>query len=407
MQETSQITFGRFRLDSTNECLWQGTQAIPLRPKAFAVLKLLIEHAGQLVTKQQLLERVWPATYVSDAVLKASIRQLREAMGDAADAPQYIETAHRRGYRFIGHTAGGRDAEAVEQDLPARDPLASNPARSAAPAPPAAPSNVLGRDRELGRLREWLERALAGERQVVFVTGEPGIGKTTLVNALLQEVSAATNMRVARGQCLEQYGAGEAYLPVLEGLSRLGRAEGGERIIELLRQHAPAWLLELPSLLGAGRREMLRQQAAGADAREDAARDGRGHRGDRHGSAADPRPRRSPLERLLHARPRGVSGATPRPRAADGHWHVSTGRVILGDHPLKAVKRELHAHALSRELPLDYLTEEAVAQYLEVRFPRHQLPKRLARLVHRRSEGNPLFMVNLAEYLVDEQIIAL
>ena len=70
--------------------------------------------------------------------------------------------------------------------------------------------------------------------------------------------------------------------------------------------------------------------------------------------------------------------------------------MILGDHPLKAVKRELQAHGLSRELPLEYLTAEAVAQYLAVRFPGHQLPKRLAQLVHRRSEGNPLFMVNLA-----------
>ena len=405
MQETSQITFGRFRLDSTNECLWQGTQAIPLRPKAFAVLKLLIEHAGQLVTKQQLLDHVWPATYVSDAVLKASIRQLREAMGDAADAPQYIETAHRRGYRFIGHAPGGRAA--VEQDTPAPDALAPNPPRTALPASPAPPQNVLGRDRELGKLREWLERAHAGERQVVFVTGEPGIGKTTLVNALLQEVSAATSVRVARGQCLEQYGAGEGYLPVLEGLSRLGRAEGGERIIQLLRQHAPAWLLELPSLLAPEEREMLRQQVAGAT-----------------------------RERMLREMAEAIEAISADQLLIlvleDLHWSdfstvdlvaylarrrdparlmvIGTYRpveMILGDHPLKAVKRELHAHALSRELPLDYLTEEAVAQYLEVRFPRHQLPKRLVRLVHRRSEGNPLFMVNLAEYLIAEQKIAL
>ena len=71
--------------------------------------------------------------------------------------------------------------------------------------------------------------------------------------------------------------------------------------------------------------------------------------------------------------------------------------MMLGDHPLKAVKRELQAHGLSRELPLEYLTEEAVAQYLAVRLAQHQPPKRLARLIHRRSGGNPLFMVNLIE----------
>ena len=77
-------------------------QAISLRPKAFAVLKYLVDHHGQLVTKQQLLEAVWPSTFVGDAVLKDSVRQLRDALDDDAAAPRYIETAHRRGYRFIG-----------------------------------------------------------------------------------------------------------------------------------------------------------------------------------------------------------------------------------------------------------------------------------------------------------------
>ena len=80
--------------------------------------------------------------------------------------------------------------------------------------------------------------------------------------------------------------------------------------------------------------------------------------------------------------------------------------VILGDHPLKAVKHELQAHGLCNEIPLEYLGEETVAQYLNARFPGNQLPRRLARLVHRRTEGNPLFMVNVVEYLVDERTIA-
>ena len=79
--------------------------------------------------------------------------------------------------------------------------------------------------------------------------------------------------------------------------------------------------------------------------------------------------------------------------------------VILGDHPLKAVKRELQAHGLCQELPLEYLTEGAVSQYLAVKMPGHQLPKWLPRLIHRRTEGNPLFMVNLVEYLLAELII--
>src|SRR5690348_3502698 len=95
------ISFGEFRFDPANECLWRGSEAIPLRPKAFAVLKYLVDHAGQLVLKQALIDAVWSDTFVGDAVLKDSIRQLRDALGDDAATPRYIETAHRRGYRFI------------------------------------------------------------------------------------------------------------------------------------------------------------------------------------------------------------------------------------------------------------------------------------------------------------------
>jgi len=79
--------------------------------------------------------------------------------------------------------------------------------------------------------------------------------------------------------------------------------------------------------------------------------------------------------------------------------------VILADHPLKGVKRELQAHGLCHELPLDYLTEDALAQYLAARFPGHQLPSRLRRTIYHRTEGNPLFMVNLVEYLIDQKLI--
>jgi len=102
MQE---IAFEAFRLDLVNECLWQDTQVITLRPKAFRVLKLLVERRGQLVTKRQVLDAVWPETFVGDAVLKDVVRQLRGALNDCARNPCYIQTAHRRGYRFIAKIA--------------------------------------------------------------------------------------------------------------------------------------------------------------------------------------------------------------------------------------------------------------------------------------------------------------
>jgi tetratricopeptide (TPR) repeat protein len=80
--------------------------------------------------------------------------------------------------------------------------------------------------------------------------------------------------------------------------------------------------------------------------------------------------------------------------------------VILSEHPLKSVKRELQAHRLCQELPLEYLSIAAVEEYLAVRFPGHEFPAQLGRTICQRTEGNPLFIVNLVEYLIDQKIIA-
>jgi len=90
------------RLDSANEWVWRGEQSLQLTSKAFAVLRYLVEHLGQVVTKEELLRTVWSDTVVSEWVLTTCIREIRKALGEAAGAPQYIATVHRRGYRFIG-----------------------------------------------------------------------------------------------------------------------------------------------------------------------------------------------------------------------------------------------------------------------------------------------------------------
>src|SRR5215510_1432419 len=93
--------FGPFRLDLTNACLWQEAQPVPLRPKTLALLAYLVAHAGQLVTKEALLDAVWPETAVGDGVLKTSMNELRKALGETAKAPQWIATVPRHGYRFL------------------------------------------------------------------------------------------------------------------------------------------------------------------------------------------------------------------------------------------------------------------------------------------------------------------
>src|SRR5262245_62817357 len=129
MPSVSQWAFGPFRLDTTNECLWYGTDAIALKPKTYAVLQYLVTHAGQLVTKAALLDAIWPETAVSDGVLKVCIAELRKALGDRVQTPQFIATAHRQGYRFVAPVTWSE----VPGNLPTTFP-------AAAPPPPALPA---------------------------------------------------------------------------------------------------------------------------------------------------------------------------------------------------------------------------------------------------------------------------
>src|SRR5262244_1561193 len=96
-----QWRFADFRLDPDNACLWRGTQSIALTPKAFEVLHYLVTHPDRLVTKDTLLDAVWPETAVSDAVVRIAIGELRRVLGDTTQASRYIATVQRRGYRFV------------------------------------------------------------------------------------------------------------------------------------------------------------------------------------------------------------------------------------------------------------------------------------------------------------------
>ena len=101
IQADQHLTFGRYKVDLSNQRLWRGKQAIPLTGKAFAVLYYLLEHAGHLVSKAELFAALWPGTAVTDGALTFCIVELRKALRDDAKRPRFIETVHRRGYRFI------------------------------------------------------------------------------------------------------------------------------------------------------------------------------------------------------------------------------------------------------------------------------------------------------------------
>ena len=387
------------RIEAENEWAWCGERRLALAPRVFAVLRHLVAHRGRLITKEELLSAVWRDAVVSDAALASGIRDLRRALEDSSAAPRYIQTVHRRGFRFIGPvavapTAGSTGSPASEDG----SRLETSPSFRV-----AGRSTLVGREAELARLHGALAKALAGQRQLVFVTGEPGIGKTALVEAFLADVEGADALRVGCGQCVEQYGAGEAYLPVLEALGRLGRSPAGEPLVQVLKQHAPTWLEQLPSLLSDRDVDAVQRRAQGAT---------RGRMLRELVDALDALTADAPLVLLLE----------------DLHWSDSatidllsmlarrrdTSRVLVlatyrpadvaaaPAHPLRWVKQELQLHGYCEEIPLEFLRAAEVGQYLDQRFPGHALPAELARVLHRTTDGNPLFLVNTVDYLIGQ-----
>jgi DNA-binding winged helix-turn-helix (wHTH) protein len=102
MQAEQLLGFGPYRFDLGAEQVWRGKHAVKLTPKALVLLRTLVTRAGEVVTKEELLQTGWPQTVVSDDALTACVQELRRALGDDARQPRYIETVHRRGFRFIG-----------------------------------------------------------------------------------------------------------------------------------------------------------------------------------------------------------------------------------------------------------------------------------------------------------------
>jgi predicted ATPase len=249
------------------------------------------------------------------------------------------------------------------------------------------------------KLHTWFAQAQHGGRQTVFVTGEAGMGKTTLVDAFLADVAAAQTAWIARGQCIEHYGAGEGYLPLLTALGRLGRGPDGTHLAACLRQYAPTWLAQLPSVVGEEERAAFRQQVQGvtqqrmlrelAEALE---------------ALTAVQPLIVVLEDLHWSDASTVEALAllARRREAARLLVLGTYRpveLIIHNHPLKSLKQELQLHGHCSEVPLGYLHVAEVQAYLAQRGPPEAATAELAAWVCRRTEGHPLFMVHVMEEL--------
>jgi len=293
------------------------------------------------------------------------------------------------------------EGQILRQDT-SLDPVATEPEPSPAIRPHDPGSSQpevdrpVGREEELSRLRDALASSLNGARELVFVSGEAGIGKTTLVQAFVEE-AADEKVLVGLGQCVEQHGAGEGYLPVLDALSRLCRGTEGDRLLAVLRARAPSWLLQLPGLVDPAELELVQQRAFGAspermlremtEALEEF-------------SAA--RPLALVFEDLHWSDPSTLDLIAAIGRRTEPARLLLIGTYRLGgaegrESPVDALVHDLAARGPALEIHVPPLDVAAVADYLQVRFDDEQVTPELATLLQRRTNGNPLFVERVVD----------
>jgi DNA-binding winged helix-turn-helix (wHTH) protein len=372
--------FPPFQLDTANQCLWRITgngidERITLKPKVYSILEYFVNHPGRLVTQQELLDAIWRDTHVQPEVLKRHIFDVREVLGDDPKSPVFLETLPRRGYQFIA-------------------PVQNT--QTSIPHPVLPGIRLVGRDRPLDELDNRLRRAMDSQRQMVFVTGEPGIGKTALVEEFQRRAAEAIPLRLAAGQCVEGYGGKEPYYPVLNALGLLSRDSD---VVDVLATHAPTWLVQFPSLVRQDQREILQREIVGAT----------GQRMLREIGVAlqvlsSDKPLLLVIEDLHWADPSTIDliSILARSRAPAKLMVIATYRpadVTLSGHPLKSVEQDLLVHRLCYRLAVDPLQEHEIARYLAGDSPESDVPQGLAALLLRQSEGNPLFMLAALEHL--------
>lgn len=377
--------FESFGLDTSNECLWRDSVQIALPPKPFKVLRYLVENPGRLITHDELLDALWPETYVQPQVLRTYVLELRKVLGDDAGRPRFIQTLPKRGYCFVAPVvdAAGLAGSRV----------------SATWTQAGAATGIVDRAGDLARLETLAQLAASGQRQVVFVTGGAGMGKTALVDAFCRQMSASMPASVVCGQGVEGLGKKGDYYPVMEALSQLCASEAGERVSRILARMAPAWL---PAL---GRERAAPNVTEAWSAAERAP-------GDLCGALegmAQEQPLIFVFEDLQWADDSTLEliSALARRRARAALMVLATFRHLDGstEHPLRALKQDLLTHRLCAEIVLAPLAMTAVRQLLRRELGQDSLPAGLDDFVYRHSEGIPLFALALLEHLVAQRFL--
>jgi DNA-binding winged helix-turn-helix (wHTH) protein len=371
-------SFPPFKIDLAARTLWRDDVRVPLTHKAFDILRVLVERAGHVVTRDAILSAVWPDTHVHPDNVKVLIGEIRRALGDNPARPQFIRSIVKRGYLFIA---------------PVIEAAADSGAAANAPI-------FVGRQAEMDRMLRAADEAARGHRQVVFVNGDAGIGKTALCEAFLRVVSARHGVRAGWTQCVNTPGPTDPYAPLVDVLNRLARSTDDESVPAMLMRHAPSWLPMLPAL-------------------------------------ADRRPSASPVtdaSRLLRELVTALEAVAEQTFLLiwieDIHWadpatidvinslaqRTDSARLLLvatarpSDSvataaPVRRLQAELVSRGRAELIALEPFTVAETHQYLAARFD-DGLATQLADILHRATGGNALFLVASADTLVRHDLLA-
>jgi predicted ATPase/DNA-binding winged helix-turn-helix (wHTH) protein len=383
------LSFPPYRLDLENERLWKDGEEVRLRRKPFAILRCLVQRPQRLVSHGEIVEAVWGKVAIGESLLRTHLCDLRQVLGEGV-----VETVAGRGYRFVREVTH-RKVDTSQGGAPTTDPTTEAKGTRRV---------IVGRDAELDVLRAALASVHTGRRSMVFVTGEAGAGKTTVLDVFLEQASATGGLLIGCGTCIEQYGSGQVYLPVLDAVGALCRGRGADRAIDAFSRDAPAWLAQLPGVVRPERLDELQRRAAGVT---------------KAGTVCE---LAEALEALSIDAPvilafedlHWTDPSTAELIAFLGGRRESAKLLIVGTyrpeevprgHPVARVAGQLIARRQASSITLRALGSDAVDEYLSKRYPDHTLPADFAIALEQATAGNPLFLATFVDDLEGQRLL--
>ena len=357
------VVFGPFTLDLDNGDLANAQGPIKLDAQPTKLLVLLVERAGATLTREEIERALWGDDIVVDfdGSIRACIRKIRSALGDSATTPRYVETQVGRGYRFLEAVATAFGSSVVQR-------------------------HVVGRDTLSKELDDALEDAGTGSGRFYLVSGEAGIGKTTLVESFLERATSKGST-VLKGWCSERLDGTEAYLPIVDALDQPLKASTVDLKTDIERL-APSWHAHVSGVETqaevSSQKRMHREMSALFDALSQRQAlvlfvD------DLHWADA------ATFDLIVYLATRARSSRL---------LMILTYRTKEGaPPPFRDKLLDMKSRHLCREIELTYLKPEDVSSYIAQSFDPNAFPRDFDELVHRRTAGSPLFMVELLRFL--------